>query len=88
MQPYNLRCKKFTESKNKNVSFTSDGKVMLPAHCVVCKSKKRQTRFIKYKEASVLLSMISDIQSTWWLINLTLDDILLICKCSKYDVKI
>ena len=53
IQTYNLRCKKFAESKNQNVSCTSPAKVMLPAHCVVCNSKKNKLGLLKIKKQVV-----------------------------------
>ena len=44
----------FTESKNQNVSCTSNSKVMLPtAHCVACNSKTGKLGLLKIKKQVV-----------------------------------
>lgn len=44
----------FTESKNQNVSCTSNSNVMLPtAHCVACNSKTGKLGLLKIKKQVV-----------------------------------
>ena len=54
MEPYWLKCKKYTKNINPQVSSTSNGKVMILSKCAICGSKK--SRFIKKQEAKGLLS--------------------------------
>ena len=51
---YCLKCKKSTESINRKVSKTTNGKAMILSTCAICGSKK--SKFIKEQEAKRLLS--------------------------------
>ena len=42
---YCLKCKKYTENINPQVSSTSNGKMMILSKCAMCGSKK--SKFIK-----------------------------------------
>ena len=53
MPPYCLKCRKYTESKDKKVSRTKNGRIIILSKCTVCDSKK--SKFIKEQEASGLL---------------------------------
>ena len=57
MEPYCLKCKKYTKNINPQVSSTSNGKLMILSKCAICGSKK--SKFIKKQEASGLLSKLS-----------------------------
>ena len=48
MESYCLKCKKYTENVNRQVSSTSNGKMMILSKCAICDSKK--SRFIKNKK--------------------------------------
>ena len=50
MLSYNMKCRKNTESKNRNVVRTKNERMMLLSKCVVCDSKK--SKFVKESEAS------------------------------------
>ena len=54
MKSYCLKCRKDTENINPSVSNTSNGRTMIISKCPICGSKK--SRFIKDKEAKVILS--------------------------------
>ena len=54
MKSYCLKYKKDTENINPSVSNTSNGRTMIISKCPICGSKK--SRFIKDKEAKVILS--------------------------------
>ena len=56
MESYCLKCSKYTENINPQVSSTSNGKVMILSKCVICNSKK--SKFIKKQEAKGLLSKL------------------------------
>ena len=56
MESYSLKCKKYTNNINRQVSSTSNGKLMILSKCAICGSKKSQ--FIKKQEASGLLSKL------------------------------
>ena len=56
MESYCLKCKKYTENVNRQVSSTSNGKMMILSKCAICGSKK--SRFIKKQEAKGLLSKL------------------------------
>ena len=56
MESYCLKCKKYTENINPQVSSTSNGKMMIVSKCAICDSKK--LRFIKKQEAKGLLSKL------------------------------
>ena len=45
MLSYCLKCRKSTDSKNKKIARTKNGRIMLLSKCVVCDSKK--SKFIK-----------------------------------------
>ena len=49
---YCLKCRKNTESKNRKVTNTKNGRIMLSSKCAVCASKK--SKFIKQQEVSEL----------------------------------
>ena len=55
MESYCLKCWKYTENINPQVSNTSNGKVMI-SKCAICNSKK--SKFIKKQEAKGLLSKL------------------------------
>ena len=55
MESYCLKCWKYTENINPQVSNTSSGKVMI-SKCAICNSKK--SKFIKKQEAKGLLSKL------------------------------
>ena len=54
MKSYCLKYKKDTENINPSVSNTSNSRTMIISKCPICGSKK--SRFIKDKEAKVILS--------------------------------
>ena len=54
MLPYCLKCKKYTESIDPNVSATSNGRTMILSKCAICGSKK--SKFIEKQEGKGLLS--------------------------------
>ena len=56
MLSYGLKCGKNTESKNKKVVKTKNGRIMLLSKCEVRDSKKSKS--IKEQEASGLLSSL------------------------------
>ena len=56
MLSYCLKCRKNTESKNRKVARSKNGRIMLLPKCAVCHSKK--SKFIKQQEASGLLSSL------------------------------
>ena len=51
---YCLKCRKDIEKIDPKISSTSNGKEMILSKCAICGSKK--SRFIKNKEAKVILS--------------------------------
>ena len=53
MESYCLKCKKYTKNINPQVSSTSNE---ILSKCAICRSKK--SKFIKKKEAKVLLSKL------------------------------
>ena len=55
MESYCLKCRKYTENINPQVSSTSNGKIMI-SKCVKCNSKK--SKFINQQEAKRLLSKL------------------------------
>ena len=57
MPSYCLNCRKNTESKYPNVARTKNGRIMLLSKCAVYDSKN--SKFIKEKEASRLLSSLA-----------------------------
>ena len=56
MEPYCLKCRKFTENMNLQVSGTSKSKIMTLSKCKICNSKKSE--FINQQEAKGLLSKL------------------------------
>ena len=52
MLMYCLKRQKNTESKNRKVAKTKNGRIMLSSKCAVCASKK--SKFIRQQEASGL----------------------------------
>ena len=56
MESYCLKCRKYTENKDPQVSSTSNGKLMILWKCDICNSKK--SRFIKEQEVKGLLSKL------------------------------
>ena len=56
MKSYCLRCRKYTENINPEVSSSSNGRTMILSKCAICNSKK--SRFIKNQEAKGLLSKL------------------------------
>ena len=54
MESYCLKCKKYIENINPQVSSTSNGKLMILSKCAICGSKK--SKFINKQEAKGLLS--------------------------------
>ena len=51
-----LKCKKYTQNINPQVSSTSNGKLMILPICAICGSKK--SKFINKQEASGLFSKL------------------------------
>ena len=64
---YCLKCRKNTESKNRNLARTKNGAILLLSKCAVCDSKKSE--FINEQEASRLLSSLG-IKTTFSKIHL------------------
>ena len=56
MESYCLKRRKNTENIDLEVSSTCNGRVMILSKCAICGSKK--SRFIKRREAKVLLSKL------------------------------
>ena len=56
MESYCLKCKKYTENIDPQVSSASNGRIMILSKCVICNSKK--SKFIKNQEAKGLLSKL------------------------------
>ena len=56
MESYCLKCKKYTENINPQLSSTSNGKTAILSKCAICSSKK--SRFIKHQEAKGLLNKL------------------------------
>ena len=56
MDSYCLKCKKYTENIDPQVSSTSNGKLMIISKCKICNSKKSQ--FINKQEAKGSLSKL------------------------------
>ena len=56
MESYCLKCRKYTENIDPQVSSTNNGKTMILSKCAICGSKK--SRFIKEQEAKGLLSKL------------------------------
>ena len=56
MESYCLKCRKYTENINPEVSSTSNNRTMILSKCAICGSKK--SRFIKNQEAKGPLSKL------------------------------
>ena len=56
MESYCLKCKKYTKNINRQISSTSNGKLMILSKCAICGSKK--SKFIKKQDAKGLLSKL------------------------------
>ena len=56
MLSYCLKCRKNTESKNPEVAWTKNGRIILLSKCAVSSSKKSKS--IKEQEASGVLSSL------------------------------
>ena len=56
MESYCLKCKKYTENINPQVSSTSNSKTMILSKCTICNSKK--SKFINKQEAKGSLSKL------------------------------
>ena len=57
MESYCLKCKKYTQNINPQVSSTSNGKqLMILSKCAICGSKK--SKFIKKQETKGILSSL------------------------------
>ena len=56
MESYCLKCRKYTEHINPQVSSTSNDRTIILSKCVICGSKK--SKFIKQQEAKGLLSKL------------------------------
>ena len=57
MESYCLKCKKYTENIDPQVSSTSNGKIMILSKCAIYNSKK--SIFINQQEAKGLLSKLA-----------------------------
>ena len=53
MDSYCLKCRKYTENVNPQVSATSNGKIIILSKCAICNSKK--SKFFNQQEAKGLL---------------------------------
>ena len=53
MDSYCLKCRKYTENVNPQVSATSNGKIIILSKCAICNSKK--SKFFNQHEAKGLL---------------------------------
>ena len=56
MESYCLKCRKYTENINPQVSGTNNGKIMNLLKCAICNSEK--SKFINQQEAKELLSKL------------------------------
>ena len=56
MESYCLKCRKFTENINAQISSTSNDKTMILSKCAICDCKK--SKFIKKQEAKGILSKL------------------------------
>ena len=56
MEPYCLKCRKYTKNINPQVSSTSNGQLMILSKRAICGSKK--SKFIKKQGASGLLGKL------------------------------
>ena len=66
METYCLKCRKYTENINLQVSSTSNGKIMILSRCTICNTKK--CRFIKKQEAKRLISKLGNTNTRWYFI--------------------
>ena len=57
MEPYCLKCRKYTENINPQVSGTTNGKIMILSKCAPCNSKNSKS--INQQEAKGLLSKLN-----------------------------
>ena len=53
MESYCLKCRKYAENVNPQVSATSNGKIIILSKCAICNSKK--SKFFNQQEAKGLL---------------------------------
>ena len=56
MESYCLKCKKYAENIDPQVSSTSNGRTMTLSKCAICNSKK--SKIIKNQEAKGLLTKL------------------------------
>ena len=56
MKSYCLKCREYTRNINRQVSNTSNGKLIILSKCAICSSKK--SKFINKQEAKGLLSKL------------------------------
>ena len=56
MESYCLKCRKYKKNINRQVSSTSNDKLMILSKCAICSSKKY--KFIKKQHAKRLLSKL------------------------------
>ena len=56
MESYFLKCRKYTENINPQVSSISNDKIMTLSKCAICGSKK--SKFIRQQKAKGLLSKL------------------------------
>ena len=56
MESYCLKCRKYIENINPQVSSNSNGKIMVLSKCAICNSKK--SKFINQQKAKGLLSKL------------------------------
>ena len=56
MESYCLKCRKYTENINPQVSSTSNDRTMILSKCAICDSKK--SKFIKQQKAKGLSSKL------------------------------
>ena len=57
VESYCLKCRKYTENINPQVSSTSNNKIMILSKCAI--SGPRKCRFIKHQKAKGLLCKLS-----------------------------
>ena len=57
MESYRLKCRKYTENINPQVSSASNDRIMILSKCAICGNKK--SKFIKNQEAKGLLRKLS-----------------------------
>ena len=56
MESYCLKCRKYTENRDPEVSTTGNNRIMTLSKCAICGCKK--SKFIKNEEAKGLLSKL------------------------------